>query len=310
MCAMVSDPVRLAQAARALDRTVEGLCRASLAQDAPLAAALRREALAVVGAVAEAQAATSLSAARRAFETARSALLALLGLVHLGHEEGHWPAAAQVDLVEQTRRLLDQIAGLLEDEQALKAWLAAANEALSQRGDPATLPDVQQLPVALEALQPNSRHCFVCGLENPCGLQMRFFQTGPGEVTAYYRAPACFEGYPGVVHGGIQAAMMDEALGRAVMGTDPETARLFYTAKMTITYRRHVPTGETLRIVGRVIKDRGRALRSWAGIHLDATGELLTEAEGLLMAVPEEEFREMDPEALGWRVYPMEELGS
>jgi Thioesterase superfamily. len=108
-----------------------------------------------------------------------------------------------------------------------------------------------------------------------------------------------------VVHGGIQASMLDEALGRAVMGTDPDSARLFYTAKMTITYRQHVPVEQTLRILGRVLKDRGRAVRSWAGIYNEAD-ELLTEAEGLLLAVPEEEAREMDFEALGWQVYPLE----
>ncbi len=301
MLPLAVEPARLEQAAYALGRTVD-----ALDGEAPLTTALRREALAVVGAVAEAQAAASASAAQHALETARSALLALRGLAHLGREEGLLPEAAQVDLVEQARRLLDLVADLLADARALEAWLAAAAETRSWRGSPATLPDLRQLPLPLEALQPNSRYCFVCGLENPCGLQMRFFQSGPGEVTAYYRAPSCFEGYPGVVHGGIQAAMMDEALGRAVMGTDPQAARLFYTAKMTITYRQHVPTGETLRIVGRVLKDRGRALRSWAGIYNQA-GQLLTEAEGLLMAVPEEEFREMDPEALGWQVYPLEE---
>jgi hypothetical protein len=52
-------------------------------------------------------------------------------------------------------------------------------------------------------LQPNSRHCFVCGLENQFGLKLRFYETGPGEVTAEYTVPDQFQGYPGLVHGGI-----------------------------------------------------------------------------------------------------------
>jgi len=32
-------------------------------------------------------------------------------------------------------------------------------------------------------LQPNSRHCFVCGLENEHGLHLRFYETAEGEVT-------------------------------------------------------------------------------------------------------------------------------
>lgn len=66
--------------------------------------------------------------------------------------------------------------------------------------------------------QPNSRHCFVCGVENPHGLHLTFKQTAPDEVTVEYTVPEHFQGYPGVVHGGIVAAMLDEVAGRAHMG--------------------------------------------------------------------------------------------
>ena len=78
-------------------------------------------------------------------------------------------------------------------------------------------------------LQPNSRHCFVCGLENHFGLKLRFIETGPGEVSAEYTVPDQFQGYPGLVHGGIVTAMLDEVTGRAHM-SDGET-RFMYTAK-------------------------------------------------------------------------------
>ena len=65
--------------------------------------------------------------------------------------------------------------------------------------------------------QPNSRFCFVCGVKNPVGLKMVFEQTGPGEVSAVITVPEHFEGYPGVVHGGITAAMLDEAACRVYM---------------------------------------------------------------------------------------------
>ena len=67
-------------------------------------------------------------------------------------------------------------------------------------------------------MQPNSRHCFVCGLENNYGLKLRFKETGPGEVTADYTVPEHFQGYPGVVHGGIVTAMLDEVTGRDFAG--------------------------------------------------------------------------------------------
>ena len=55
--------------------------------------------------------------------------------------------------------------------------------------------------------QPGSKHCFVCGRENPVGLKMDFYLTAPGEVQANLTVPAQYEGYPGVVHGGIVAAI-------------------------------------------------------------------------------------------------------
>jgi uncharacterized protein (TIGR00369 family) len=155
----------------------------------------------------------------------------------------------------------------------------------------------------MSAQQPNSRHCFVCGLENPYGLRLIFFQTGPGEVTTEYTVPERFQGYPGVVHGGIVAAMLDEVVGRAIMGLDDELTRFMYTARLTVRYRKHVPVGRPLRIVGRVGKDKSRSAMATAAIY-DQDGQVLAEAEGLLVEVPDDVLAEADLEALGWKVYP------
>ena len=56
--------------------------------------------------------------------------------------------------------------------------------------------------------QPNSKHCFVCGVENDNGLKMTFYTVGDGIVEAEYVVPERFQGYPGVVHGGIIASML------------------------------------------------------------------------------------------------------
>lgn len=154
-------------------------------------------------------------------------------------------------------------------------------------------------------LQPNSRHCFVCGLENPVGLKLRFFQQGPDRVVAYYTIPPDYQGYPGRAHGGIVAAMLDEVLGRCVMGTDPQRSRLFYTARLTLHYRHPVPVGEPLRLEGWAEKDRGRVLQARGALFLREGDQPLVEAEALLVAVLETEIQNMDTEALGWRIYPL-----
>ncbi len=153
----------------------------------------------------------------------------------------------------------------------------------------------------MDILQPSSLHCFVCGVSNPFGLHLKFHESQPGEVVAQYTVPEHYQGYPGVVHGGIVAAMLDEALGRAHMGSEPP--RFMYTARLEIRYRRNVPVGKPLRLVGRSAKTKGRTATSTGAIY-DETGTLLAEAEALLIDIPEDIFAGTDLEALGWKVYP------
>lgn len=150
-------------------------------------------------------------------------------------------------------------------------------------------------------LQPNSRHCFVCGLENPFGLHLRFYTTTPGEVVVEYTVPEHYQGYPGVVHGGIVAAMLDEATGRVFMG-DPVAPRFMYTARLDIRYRKNVPVGKLLKVVGRAGKNKGRTAMATGAIY-DADGELLAEAEALMVDVPAGVVDMVELEAIGWKVY-------
>lgn len=153
----------------------------------------------------------------------------------------------------------------------------------------------------MKSLQPNSHHCFVCGLENRYGLKLRFYQTGPDEVTVETTIPEQYQGYPGVVHGGIVAAMLDEVTGRTHMDGDPP--RFMYTARLDIRYRKNVPICQPLRVVGKAGRTRKRAATATGAIY-DQEGELLAEAEALLVNVPEELIRDADLEELGWKVYP------
>jgi acyl-coenzyme A thioesterase PaaI-like protein len=146
--------------------------------------------------------------------------------------------------------------------------------------------------------------CFICGLENPAGLHLHFYETEPGAIETTYTAPEHFQGYPGVLHGGIVAAILDEVSGRAHMGSDPHASRFMYTAKLEVKYRRNVPIGRQLRIVGRAGKTKARSAEAWAGIYDAATEELLAEGAALLIDVPEDQFDTARLGELGWKVYP------
>lgn len=155
--------------------------------------------------------------------------------------------------------------------------------------------------------QPNSLHCFVCGMENPNGLHLKFYETAPDEVSADYTVPQHFQGYPGVVHGGVVAAMLDEVTGRTHMGDYEELEgnppRFMFTARLDVRYHKNVPIGQPLHLVGRAGKSRGRTATA-VGYIYDQEGEMLAEAEALLVDVPDDVVAGVDLEALGWKVYP------
>jgi acyl-coenzyme A thioesterase PaaI-like protein len=148
--------------------------------------------------------------------------------------------------------------------------------------------------------QANSLNCFVCGITNKFGLQLTFYNTAPGEVTCEYTVPVRYQGYPGVVHGGIVTAMLDEVCGRTYMGGDPP--RFMYTARLEIRFRKNVPTEKPLRIIGKAQKSKSRTATS-SGVIYGPDGDVLAEADALLVDIPEEIYNSVDLEVLGWKVY-------
>jgi acyl-coenzyme A thioesterase PaaI-like protein len=146
--------------------------------------------------------------------------------------------------------------------------------------------------------------CLICGLENPVGLHLHMYETEPGIVETTYTAPDHFQGYPGVLHGGMVAAIIDEISSRTHMGSDPHNPRFMFTAKLEVKYRRNVPIGKPLKIIGRAGKSKSRSAEAWAGIYDSETNELLAEGSTLLMNVPKDQFDMSRREELGWKVYP------
>jgi acyl-coenzyme A thioesterase PaaI-like protein len=147
--------------------------------------------------------------------------------------------------------------------------------------------------------QPNSNQCFVCGRNNPYGLHLKFYESAPGEVVVEYTVPEQFQGYPGVVHGGVVAAMLDEVTGRVHMGGYPP--RFMFTARLDVRYRKNVPVGQPLKIIGRAATSKERSATA-TGQIFGPDGDLLAEAEALLINVPEDLVDNVDLDALGWKV--------
>ena len=57
--------------------------------------------------------------------------------------------------------------------------------------------------------QPNSRMCFVCGIENPIGLKLSFYTDDEGRCITRFQPRPEHQGYPGQLHGGIISTLLD-----------------------------------------------------------------------------------------------------
>jgi acyl-coenzyme A thioesterase PaaI-like protein len=130
--------------------------------------------------------------------------------------------------------------------------------------------------------QPDSNACFVCGRENPSGLKLEFFEVDGRVETTFTPRPE-HQGWPGFLHGGILYAVLDETIGRVGFTVDA----FVMSGRVEIRYRQPAPINAPLRIVGSLVRDRGRALELQGFAQLQ-DGTVVAEATGLYMRVPEE----------------------
>jgi acyl-coenzyme A thioesterase PaaI-like protein len=142
--------------------------------------------------------------------------------------------------------------------------------------------------------------CFVCGRDNPAGLKMEFFEIEPGVVESRLKVPQVFGGYPGVVHGGVISAMLDECSGRAAQ-TGPN--EFMFTSNIAVRYRKNVPTEQPIIVTGTLERRRNRVAFAHGEIRNEA-GELLAESDAVFVDVPKEKLGELGQFNREWKVYP------
>ena len=119
-------------------------------------------------------------------------------------------------------------------------------------------------------------------------------------VYSDYTVDACYQGYPGIVHGGIVAAMLDEVVARVSMIKDHH--HLMMSVKLEIKYRHPVPTDTPLKLIGRIVRLRGRLGKAVGELYLP-DGTLAAQSTMTLADVPKALIGEgFDFEALGWYV--------
>ena len=126
----------------------------------------------------------------------------------------------------------------------------------------------------------DASHCFVCGLRNPIGLHITF-SVSDGRVTGEFTPSDLHVGFTGIVHGGIVAAVLDDAMAAVGYWQGEPTV----TARLSVRYRRPARPGEPLRVEAEELHRRG-GMRSGRATLRRADGVVIAEADAVLAALP------------------------
>jgi uncharacterized protein (TIGR00369 family) len=126
----------------------------------------------------------------------------------------------------------------------------------------------------------NDEYCFVCGKENPIGLKTSWSLQKDGTVRASFYPSREHQGWSGILHGGILAALLDEAMAQR-MGL---VGKPSVTASLKIRFRKPAPTSGTLVVEARILSEGSTASRLEASVRADS-GECFAEAEGTCVRI-------------------------
>jgi uncharacterized protein (TIGR00369 family) len=117
--------------------------------------------------------------------------------------------------------------------------------------------------------------CIGCGKDAPHGLRMVFDVDADGSVESRVTVGASFQGWRDVVHGGVVALLLDEAMAYAAGAAGV----IGVTADLKMRFRKPVPVGAELIVRANVLWRRRAVLGIAASVHA-ADGTLLASGEG------------------------------
>jgi uncharacterized protein (TIGR00369 family) len=151
-----------------------------------------------------------------------------------------------------------------------------------------TQPTIQPAVLRYEDFRIRPHNCFACGELSEIGLHLKL-NLEPGRCWTELEMPRRFEGWEGIIHGGILCTILDEVMAWALVAQDSWGV----TARMSIDFRRPVTVGQAIRAEGWIAGSR-RRIQTTAGRILDAaTGAELATAQATYVAATETRKREL-----------------
>jgi acyl-coenzyme A thioesterase PaaI-like protein len=123
--------------------------------------------------------------------------------------------------------------------------------------------------------------CFICGQRNPIGLKVKFEIDKENLcLTGTFTPRREHEGFRNIMHGGLQSALLDEAMVKLLW----EAGISAVSASLQIKLLRPAKIGEDIAIKGWVESQKGRLILTAARLE-DSEGNVLSEATGKCVKV-------------------------
>jgi uncharacterized protein (TIGR00369 family) len=124
----------------------------------------------------------------------------------------------------------------------------------------------------------DNRCCFICGPRNPIGLKVKPVRDAQaGTASLAVTIPPEFQGWEGLAHGGIVAALLDEVAAYAGMAVSTQIV----TAELNVRYLKPVPTGVSVAVNAKIREIVRRSV--WVDAALEHDGVVLARAEARMM---------------------------
>ncbi len=121
---------------------------------------------------------------------------------------------------------------------------------------------------------------FVHGLRNQTGLHLQYHLAADRVVTTWVAGEE-HAGFPGFVHGGLIAAVLDDVMGRCSV----LHRRWVVTGRIETRFREIAPLGAALRVEGWITRFTRRAMQAEARMSLE-DGSVIAEASGTYLPIP------------------------
>ncbi len=127
-------------------------------------------------------------------------------------------------------------------------------------------------------------YCFACSPNNENGLKLTFYESGD-YIEAEWKPTQTYEGYPGVIHGGIQATLLDE-IGAWTMYIKGKSSGV--TARMNVKYHKPLNRNQEKIIIRGKLKEKQRNICYIDAELINEQGECCAEAALVYFLMPQE----------------------